>query len=365
MIILQLAFKDLLGEPKHLLSYILTVGSMIAVAVIPLAIGNAYLEQLTGIMPKYSYDHYLVVNASAGTLSESIIDYKLIGDTLKNKGVEGFPQLVGTCKVIKGVESFETFLRGAYLSSLYKFKHVSLRGNIPKNISEVNVGVLLAERLNISVNDEILLEVDGEKHVFRVAGILRCNCPYDEEVLIQLEDVWRLMPDLDGRVTLIEYSGELNSGRLEYLGMRVIPLQPTTQAVTGIVESTFNTIRNWALAICTVVFASSYFASLKICVDSLDRVASLRNIGLSRKKTGLFLFYKALIASLMSILVGISIGIVSSQVIFRALSLILSAEAYKPPILTLSDLALVSIVSSVLSIIGSIPPIVRVSRTRA
>jgi hypothetical protein len=60
MIILQLAFKDLLGEPKHLLSYILTVGSMIAVAVIPLAIGNAYLEQLTGIMPKYSYDHYLV-----------------------------------------------------------------------------------------------------------------------------------------------------------------------------------------------------------------------------------------------------------------------------------------------------------------
>jgi len=365
MIILQLAFKDLLGEPKHLLSYILTIGSLIAVAVIPLAIGNAYLEQLTGIMPKYSSNHYLVVNASASTLSESMIDYKLLEDILRNERIEAFPQLVRPCKAIKDVESFWTFLRGAHLSSLYKLKHVSLRGDAPKNISEVNVGVLLAERLNISVNDEILIEVDEGKHVFRVTGILRCNCPYDEEVLIQLEDAWRLIPDLSGRVTLIEYSGELDNGRLEYSGMRVIPLQPATQAVTSIVESTFNTIRNWALAICAVVFANSYSASLKICVDSLDRVASLRNIGLSRRKIGLFLFYKALIVSLMGILVGISLGIVLSQVIFRAFSLALSAEAYRPSTLTLSDLAWISIVSSILSIMGSIPPIVKVSRIRA
>ena len=363
MMILHLAFKDLIGEPKRLLSYILTIGSLIAVVVIPLAIGNAYIEQLTRIMPAQDYYHYLVMNSSASSLSDSIIEYKLLEDILKDGSVEAFPQLVRSCKVIKGVESFETFLRGAHLSSLYKFKHVSLRGNTPKSISEVNVGVLLAERLNISVNDEVLLEVDEEKHVFRVAGILRCNCPYDEEALIQLEDAWRLIPDLSGRATLIEYSGELDGGRLEYLGMRVILLQSTTQSVTGIVESTYNTIRNWALAICAVVFVSSYFASLKICVDSLDRVTSLRNIGFSRKKIGLFLFYKVLIASLMSILVGISIGIVSSQVIFRALSLILSAEAYRPPMLTLNDLAWISIVSGVLSVMGSIPPIVKASRT--
>jgi ABC-type lipoprotein release transport system permease subunit len=364
MLILQLAFKDLLGEPKHLLSYILTIGSLVAVAVIPLAIGNAYLEQITGIMPRHSYNHYIVMNSSASTLSESIIDYKLLEDILEGRGFEALPQLVRPCKVIKDVESFETFLRGANLSSLYSFRHVSLRGSIPKNISEANIGVLLAERLNISVNDYLIIEAEDGKHVSKVTGVLRCSCPYDEEVLVQLEEAWRLTPSLDGKVTLIEYSGELDSEQLGYLDLRIIPLQPATQAITNIVESTFNTIRNWALAVCVVVFASSYFASLKICVDSLDRVASLRNIGLSKKKTGLFLFYKALIASLISILAGISIGIASSQVIFRVLSLALSVEAYQPPMLTLNDLTLISAISSVLSVMGSIPPIIKATKIK-
>jgi len=364
MILLSLAFKDLVSEPKRLLSYILTVGSLIAVAVIPLAVGNAYIQQLMRFIPRQDYHHYLLVNSSANSLSDSIIDYKLLENTLNLKNVDYSPQLIRRCNIISGVGSAVTFLRGADLNQLYKFRGVSLRGRMPMNLSEANVGILLAERLNLSINDRVEVELSGRRHVFRVAGILRCNCPYDEEVLVQLKQAWTLIPDLNGKITLVELSGEIDPQKFAYLNIRAIPLQPASQAVTGIVESTFNSVRNWALAIFAMVFASSYFASLKMCVDSIDRVAVLRSIGFSRRRIALFLFYKALTASLISILVGISIGIVASQVIFRAASLVLSIEAYQPPTLTLSDLYLVLTLVGILSVTGSVPSIIRVARMR-
>jgi ABC-type lipoprotein release transport system permease subunit len=364
MILISLAFKDLVSEPKRLLSYILTIGSLIAVAVIPLAVGNAYIEQLMMLIPRQEYHYYLVVNSSANSLSDSLIDYKFLENMLNLKNVDYSPQIIRRCNVASDVGSVVTFLRGADLNQLYKFRGIGLRGRIPMNVSEANVGILLAERLNLSINDHVEVEISGRMHVFKVAGILRCNCLYDEEVLIQLGEAWTLMPDLKGKITLIELSGEIDPQRLAYLNIRAIPLQPASQAVTGIVESTFNTIRNWALAIFAMVFASSYFASLKMCVDSIDRVTILRSIGFSKKRIALFLFYKAMTASLISILVGISIGIVASQAIFRAATLVLSIEAYRPPTLTLSDLYLVLTVVGILSVTGSVPSIIRVARMR-
>ncbi len=362
--ILHLAFKNLIGEPKRLLSYILTIGSLIAVVVIPLAIGNAYIEHLTRIMPAQDYHHYLVINSSANSLSDSIIEYKLLEDILKHRNVDFSPQLIRYCKVGSNAEDVETVLRGASLNHLYKFRHVSLTGSMPKNMSEGNVGILLASRLNLSLNDYIEIELGDGRHTLKVAGILRCSCPYDEEVLVQLEDAWRLSPDVDGKVTLLEFIGKLGDEELASLNLRVMPLQPASQAIENIVESTFNTIRSWALAISVTVFISSYFTSLKMCIDSLDRVLALRRIGFSKRKAALFLFYKASIVSLMSILIGISIGVVSSQVIFRALSLILSVEAYQPPTLTLNDLSWISAAAGMMSITGSIPPIIKLTRMK-
>ena len=364
MMILHLAFKDLVGEPKRLLLYILTIGSLIAVVVIPLAIGDAYIEQLTKIMPAQDYYHYLVINSSASSLSDSIIEYRLLEDILKHRNVDFSPQLIRYCRVGSNAEDVETVLRGASLNHLYKFRHISLTGSMPKNMSEVNVGILLAGRLNLSLNDYIEIELGGRRHTLKVAGILRCSCPYDEEVLVQLEDAWRLSPDVDGKITLLEFMGKLDDEGFASLNLRIIPLQPASQAIENIVESTFNTIRSWALAISVTVFISSYFTSLKMCIDSLDRVLTLRSIGLSKRKAALFLFYKALIVSLMSVLVGISIGVASSQIIFRAFSLILSVEAYQPPTLTLNDLSWISAIAGVMSITGSMPSIIRLVKMK-
>jgi len=364
MMIIHLAFKDLVSEPKHLLSYILTIGSLIAVVVIPLAIGNAYIEYLTRIMPAQDYHHYLVINSSASSLSDSVIEYRLLEDILRRRNVDSSPQLTRYCKVSSNAGEVETVFRGANLNHLYKFRRVNLHGSTPRNMSEANIGVLLAGRLNVSVDDYIEIVLGGGRHVLRVAGILRCSCPYDEEVLVQLEDAWRMSPDADGKITFLEFTGRLDDGEFASLNLRVMPVQPASQAIEGIVESTFNTIRSWALAISIAVFVSSYFTSLKMCIDSLDRVLVLRSIGFSKKKAALFLFYKALIVSLMSLLVGVSVGIVSSQVIFRALSLILSVEAYQPPTLTLNDLCWVSAAAGTISITGSIPSIIRIARMK-
>lgn len=362
--LIQLAFKDLVNEPKHLLSYILTIGSLIAVIVIPISIGNAYTEQLVGIIPRQDPHHYIIINSTASSLMDSILDYDLLKDALERQDVKILPQLIAYCRVTKGYESATTIMRGADLEQLYKFRNIGLRGSIPKNVSEVNVGILLAERLNASINQYIEVELYGEKYVFKVAGVVRCNCPYDEELLMSIREAWRLMPSLTRKAALVELSGRLDIEELKYLNVKVLPIQPASEALMNIVESTFNTIRNWAFAISVIVFFSSYFASLKICSDSLDRVKLLKAIGVSKRKIILFMFYKTMIASLISIIVGISSGIVLSQVIFRVASIILYAEAYKPPMLTLNDISLVTATVTLLSIAGSIPPIVRAGRMR-
>lgn len=174
---------------------------------------------------------------------------------------------------------------------------------------------------------------------FKVSGIIDCGCSSDEEVLMQLFGVWEVKLDSLGKVSFIEVMelGEVDPSILHSLGFKMLDERPFHQAARDLIFKTFNSVRNWSIPVYPLVFVAVYFIAMRIARKSETDVAVLRYIGASRRKAFSYLFYRCLIVEVLGVFVGLAFGVVSAQVVFRLVSIILSTGSYTPPSLDVLD----------------------------
>jgi len=331
----------------------------------PLAVANGYLENLSSIIPDQAPRRVLIMNASARSLFESRLDYSLI-DELRSLGFgKTFPQVIFYSKIYFKGNSFDVRVRGVDgLEEFYKENGCRINGSIPSSTSEADVGILLAKRLGIEVGDSLEIDVDGRRSRIEVAGIVDCRCPCDDEVLFTLGDAWRIKPSLESKITLIEVTS-IQNANLNALSMkRVKPLaeEPFHEAVGEIIWRTFDSIRNWSAPMYFLILAAMYFVASKISSDSERDLMILRCIGASRGKALAYVFYRSLIVAVLAMVVGLALGLVSAQIIFRLLAVMFSAESYIPPSLGVLDVAHLIALSTLSAVAGIIHPALKASR---
>lgn len=339
----QIALRSIVNKSKESMLYILAMSSLVMVIVTPLAIANSYSTQLSMIIPQLRGDYILLMNSTASTTSESIIDYSWVEKIKTNGTAIISSQLVKYFMIkVDGREVLARF-RGIEPNQYYGLKRIKIvEGDGPSSGLNVNVGWIMATRLNISVGDRISVYIGLEKVRLRVTGVIECSGPCDEEILIHLRDLWQLDPSARDKISIIELKvaeGFEKDKVLEDLldkasGLRVIDEQVFQRAALELLSSAKSSIRSWSLALYPLIAVAAYLISTKISMESSRELLFIRSIGASRRKLFYTIFIRSLLVSVLGVLLGISIGITLSQVFFRIASIILSLGYVQPPSLT-------------------------------
>lgn len=361
--LLVLAFKSTVTDVKKSMFHILTIGFLLMTAVAPLAIASGYMENLLSMLPPYKGSKLLLVNSSATSLSDSILDYSISGK-LTSLGVKQLsPQLIFYSKIVFNDSLLDVRVRAVeQLENFLKHKRSRVDGSIPSQSSEIAVGILLSRRLSLEKGDYLRMFLGGgSSKEFRVSGIIDCECSCDDEILLPLDEAWNIKPEARGRITLIEVTdlGEANLEALQSLGVKAVDEQPFNQAALDLVYKTFSSIRNWTIPIHVLVFIAVYLAAVKISAEAERDVTLIRCIGASRMKAFRYLFYRCLIVVVLGLIAGVAFGVVSAQVIFRLLSIIFSTGLYAPPSLNALDIAWILSPALFSAVMGIIPPALR------
>jgi len=361
--VLWLAFRSVVNDPKRSVLYVLTLALLVAVIAAPVAVANAYSRQLLTSIPGITSERAIIVNSSY-TPGTAFIDYS-ITEKLRSMGFKDqVPQLLVYARVEKDNRSTSVFIRGIEdLGSFYRARGIRVNGSGAEDFPDVNVGVLLARRLGVGLGDVIRVSAGGQVWNLSVTGIIDCSCPFDDEVLMGLNELWKLRPDLENKLTLIEVVPKdgVDLEALKSMGVKIFFEKPFRKAASTAISETFQSIKSWTIPLYTVILAAAYFASSKISAESEGEVEVLRCIGASRGTAFRFVFSKSMLILGFAILLGLSLGTVSAQVAFRAISTTLSTNFYEAPFLTPRDVVQVVLLTLVSSAAGAIYPAYRAS----
>jgi len=351
-----------MSDPRRLLFYILALGFLVMIISAPIAIANGYSKNLSNMIPEIESRRAILLNSSASSLTDSRLDYSMV-ENLHNLGFKRIlPQLLAQVELhfngkllpvrARGVENFENF---------YTDRSIRVNGSIPSSNLEANIGILLSRKLDLEIGDVVEVIASNNVQKFRIVGIVECGCPCDDELILSLDDLWMLRPNLSEKISFVEViSHDLR--KFDVSGVKVLFEKPFSQASTTLIQETFNSVRSWAITIQLTILVAAYFTASKISMDSERELMILRSIGATRRKAFLYVFFKSIIVTLLAIITGLAFGTVMAQIVFRGLSILLSAESYTPPGLEPFDAFQVIGLSLASALIGSIHPALKASR---
>ena len=353
-----------MSDSRRLLFYILALGFLVMIISAPIAIANGYSKNLSNMIPEIESRRAILLNSSASSLTDSKLDYSIV-ENFHNLGVKRIlPQLLAHVELrfndklipvrVRGVESFETF---------YADRGIRVNGSTPSSNLEANIGILLSRRLDLGIGDIVEIVANNDVQKFRIVGIVDCGCPCDDELILSLEDLWMLKPSLSDKISFVEViSHDHDLEKLNLSSVKAFLEKPFSQASTTLIQETFNSVRNWAITIQLTILVAAYFTASKISMDSERELVILRSIGATRKKAFVYVFFKSIIVSLLAIITGLSFGTITAQIVFRSLSILLSAESYTPPGLEPFDVLWIVGLSLTSALIGSVYPALKASR---
>lgn len=367
----ELSFKSIINDPKQSTLYILTIAFLVMVIVAPTAIANGYSNQLTRLIPPVTGRYILAINSTATSLSDSIIDYSLINNLLEERIDTIIPQLLFYYKINNGSRIENVRIRGIDPGSFYEGRNIQIiEGNKTSIEFKANIGMLLSRRLNITLGDQIELKKSNMTVKLRIAGIVNCRGVCDDELLITIEDAWKIKPEMYGKINFIELKiteksniTEVVNRLNEWIGdLKFLQERPFSSAATKLISQTFQSIKNWTLPIYFLIIMATYLVTMKIAADSDKDVALLRSLGASKRKALSFLLSKSLLISTFGVMLGIAFGVTCSQAIFRLISLLLSTGLYNPPNLTIYDTVQILFLAQLSSVLGCIYPAINSAR---
>lgn len=119
----------------------------------------------------------------------------------------------------------------------------------------------------------------------------------------------------------------------------------------------------WSIPIWVLVLIAIYLMSNYLSYDLIPTYVSLIYIGASRRFTITLLLLRYFVVAFLSWLIGLSLGLTASQVMFRFTAYVLHAP-YEIPYLDLSDVVELAVITNPLILLGSIPTLIKVIRCR-
>jgi ABC-type lipoprotein release transport system permease subunit len=325
---LSLSYK-LLFRKKSTSAAILALALLVAIVASMNAIVNFINFQATSIGQLSNVgDKYLVLSNNALSLSECKIEREK-ANILENFADLNYVSLQklsdGTLQTTSG--KYSVTIRGvANVSTYLKKQLAQVNGSIAKSQWEANIGVILAKTCSVNMQDQVNVSVGNISLNVRIVGVTRAQTQSDNELLVPIETANYLTRS--NGLSLIEFNFKEKVSRQEALDrlaaslpddMQIVKVQQTGRFMQQSIGETLNFLAVWSIMVYFVVAAASYVVSTRLIVESEYELATLKAIGEKKRYLFATVFTYTLATALAGAFLGISLGIVGTQVASTAL----------------------------------------------
>lgn len=266
-------------------------------------------------------DKFLVVSRNCSSLGDSYIS----DDTVNAFNLSDFRyvsgQKISTVCLETAVGNYSVALRGiGNFSDYLKVQSVSVNGSMAKNSGEGNVGVLLAKTASLNKGDYVNVSVANVAFSVKVVGIIATHTQLDSELLMPLETADYLT---GYNLSFVEFSLKSGVNRETAInclsaslpsGVQIVKAQQTALFLEASTAEIHNFLTVWSFAVYVLVSASSYIVCTRLVVESEYEFSMLKALGAKRHFLSGTVFSYAMLTALAGAVLGISLGLVGTQV---------------------------------------------------
>jgi ABC-type lipoprotein release transport system permease subunit len=355
-------------------SLILTIALLIAILTSANSIIN-YINSQTQILTNLVNVSrtYLILNANSTAITDSKIDADL-SNKLYGLGYIKyiFSQKMLIANIIINSNNHIAQVRGIdNIDAFFKARSIYINGTIAKELTEANIGEILAKTFSINIGDEVSLEVNGKQVKVRIVGLFKSQTQSDTEIIVPIEITNKLTGN-NNTLSIIEFSLKENVNIIEALNkitqllprnIKLIQAQQLKEFAQQINMQMLVFLNAWSIAVYAVVVIAFYIIAIRLITESSYELAMLRALG--AKKHLIFMIvlaYTATIVFLGSIL-GIALGIAGSQIASTILGWIMPSINISP-FLEIDQALQIILLAFASSIIGCIYPALKSSYIR-
>jgi ABC-type lipoprotein release transport system permease subunit len=361
----SIAYK-MLFRKKGTASAILAVALLIA----PLASVNCLLNNInsyTNILSKIPNigQTYVITSKNSVSLYDSKINSSLINQVRANSGIDySTSQQIITATLItkdgnqtiniRAIDDVQAFLAD---------RQAQVNGSVSQNNKEANMGIVLSQLASIHTNDLLNLTIYNKLTQLKAVGITQTKQQSDTELMVPLATLQTITQKNDS-ISFIEFSikdSETDDKTIDNVTQsvpsdtRIIELHQIAEFAQGINSQTIDFINVWSIAIYLVVVAASYVVSSRLVTEGEYELYMLRTLGAKKRATIGLVITHTLAITFVGLILGISIGIVGTQIAATGLRWLWN-NSYLAPFLQPEQVLQILALSLISSIVGSIYP---------
>lgn len=347
---------------------VLVLASLVAALTSITSVINSVNYQLEALAKHSSvFDTYLIVSEGSRALSDSEIDVRIVEELRKLQGVkyvipqrliEGYLRAEGSSGYfrVRAVEDVGSFLR-------IKGAHVS--GSLPKGEREALAGEILARILGVEVGENVTLRVNDGEVECRIVGVVSSRSELDAELIASPSLIGKLLKN-GGKISFVEFSlkdGVDKDALLKEIrnllsnGGKIVKAQALIEFVENVNGQTLGYLSIWSTAIYAIVVFTSYLLAIKLVTESSYEIELLMALGVSKKQILAYIATYVLIVALISSILGISLGLVGTQVTSTTLRLV--AEIDLSPFISVDQCIKVTLLTATSALIGCLYPLLK------
>ncbi|MBI2848249.1 MAG: ABC transporter permease [Chloroflexi bacterium] len=225
-----------------------------------------------------------------------------------------------------------------------------------KKVSEALVGLQVAEKLDLELDNDFIVVVSGNPRIFRVAGILETGAAEESQIFVSLEAA-QALAGLPGRISLVQVSALTEKLSLTHLARSIEQAMPGTESrvVGQIARAEQQVLRRvqllLALVAAFILLASGLVVLSTMTTTLLERIPEIglmKALGATNRRIiGLFSAEIGVIAASGGI-IGYLAGYALAQIISRS---VFAASVSPHPLVLLTTIAIAALVSFLASIV--------------
>ena len=222
-----------------------------------------------------------------------------------------FPSVVSD-----GARSANASVLATNTTAFIEARHSIVYGKVADSGSQADAGAIIAKVLDIKVGDNLTVDAFSGTQTLTVVGILNSTDQSDTGLILPLSSSWTLWPQTADKISYVEFVAAERRRRIDHLaehdgdqggGNRPDSLllrQPDREPPDELDYVLF------ALSAAVAVAAA-----LRVVTEVSQEYNTVRALGARLSTARMLVFYQLLVVSGVSVLIGVSAGIVSTSIL--------------------------------------------------
>ncbi len=332
---LSIAAKLLLRQSERTAITILMLVPVVALLVGSSMVTSGYLQQAAAsvslVQPS---DAYLAYQAGSPTPSSSTLNYDAFVRIQESGVGSALPLLSFPSVVTDGADSANSSVLATNMTAFIVARSSIVYGGVAETGSQADAGAVLAKILGIKVGDVVTVDALSRTQALTVVGILNSTDQSDTGLILPLSSSWALWPQTADRISYVEFDAT-DEGAVSSLSsnMTVIREEGIDQIARSFDSQTAGLLTDWTYVLFALSGAAAMAAASRVVTEVSQEYNTVRALGARLSTARKLVFYELLVIFGVSVLIGVSAGVVSTSILgtlFKAIDGLPLAPSINP-----------------------------------